>query len=163
MNHHYFQQHLICLAVLCNSQKYLYIQFGLTQFLLKRAQFNIEMRSTFQFQTRNVLFLLIVLIFSIAILTFPFLFLVEDGNEFYKPVAKERNVSEFNGISSIENSVGDAGRCYKSPKSVQDKSQRFIQYLDDILDGRTQPTPGKTIFFHETTCSNTSIININAK
>lgn len=142
---------------------YFYIEF-VPQFLFKRVHFNNEMWTTFQFQTRNVLLLFFVLIFSIAVLTFPFVYFVEDENEHYKPMAGVVDVGGFDEFTTSDDSVGgDIGRCYKFPKSFRDKNQRSIRYLDDILDGMEQPTPGTTIFFHETTCSNTSIISLNAK
>lgn len=38
-----------------------------------------------------------------------------------------------------------------------------VRYFEDILDSKWQPTPGKTIFFHETSCSKSGIVQLNAK
>lgn len=37
-----------------------------------------------------------------------------------------------------------------------------IEYFDDILNSKKQPSPGKAIFFHETGCHD-GIVNLNAK
>lgn len=38
-----------------------------------------------------------------------------------------------------------------------------IAYFEDIHEAKRQPTPGKTIFFHETSCSMTGVVQLNAK
>lgn len=55
--------------------------------------------------------------------------------------------------------MNDINRCYYKSSDSNDT----FRYFDDILDAETQPTPGKAIFFHETTCSRTGVVNLNAK
>lgn len=47
--------------------------------------------------------------------------------------------------------------CYKP--SVRNS----IRYFDDIADSPKQPQHGKSIFFHETTCSTNGIVELNSK
>lgn len=49
-------------------------------------------------------------------------------------------------------------RCYRLPII-----ERPIDYFEDILDAPKQPKSGKTVFFHETTCSTTGVVSLNAK
>lgn len=68
--------------------------------------------------------------------------------KFKIPSVDELEPKEFNSVN----------RCYKTPNE-----NSSINYFDDILDVEKQPKFGKAIFFHETTCSKTGIVNINAK
>lgn len=68
--------------------------------------------------------------------------------KFKIPSVDELEPKEFNSVN----------QCYKTPEG-----NSSISYFDDILDAENQPISGKAIFFHETTCSKTGIVNINAK
>lgn len=59
----------------------------------------------------------------------------------------------------IPSELNDISRCYYKSSDSNDS----FRYFDDILDAEKQPTPGKAIFFHETTCSKTGVVNLNAK
>lgn len=52
----------------------------------------------------------------------------------------------------------NVSRCYADPA---DESP--IAYFTDILDDDHQPTPGKAIFFLETSCSQSGIVKLNAR
>lgn len=65
-----------------------------------------------------------------------------------------QSVKKFYPLKFIVNGMN---RCYETSRN------KSINYFDDILDEIKQPTPVKTIFFHETTCSKTGIINLNSK
>lgn len=43
------------------------------------------------------------------------------------------------------------------------QSSGLINYFVDILDAKNQPTPGKSIFFHDTSHSPTQIVKLNAR
>lgn len=59
---------------------------------------------------------------------------------------------------------------YSNDKSGQsildiDKNQHFpyiINYFADILEAKKQPTPGHSIFFHETSWSTTGVVQLNS-
>lgn len=55
--------------------------------------------------------------------------------------------------------LNNISQCYFSTAKHADA----IKYFEDILDAKKQPTPGKAIFFHETGCSRSGIIKLNAK
>lgn len=76
--------------------------------------------------------------------------------------------------------MANARQCYRQPNTVSTVgsvvgfvssdngahsggSGDGIRYFEDILDNKWQPTPGKTIFFHETSCSKSGIVELNAK
>lgn len=40
---------------------------------------------------------------------------------------------------------------------------RTINFFEDVLESKRKPTPGRSIFFHETSCSHDGIINLNAR
>lgn len=52
--------------------------------------------------------------------------------------------------------------CYNRSISNTSSSASIV-YFDDILDAKKQPTSGKTIFFHETSCTQNGIVQINSK
>lgn len=70
------------------------------------------------------------------------------NNKFKIPSVDELEPKEFNNVN----------RCYKSPDP-----HSSIEYFDDILNSEQQPLPGQAIFFHETTCTKTGIVQLNAK
>lgn len=100
-----------------------------------------------------VRYLILAAIFLVIIVTI----LTADSSVLLKrnesvPSVVELEPSEFNRLS----------QCYKSP----DKSSHMISsinYFEDILDATVQPKQGETIFFHETTCTKTGIVQLNAK
>lgn len=47
--------------------------------------------------------------------------------------------------------------CYKNRHKFADL------LIDDIMENAKKPTPGKSIFFHETSCSADGLIRINAR
>lgn len=73
--------------------------------------------------------------------------------------------------------MANVSQCYRQPSTVTAAadsglndnggqgggSADSIRYFEDILDDKWQPTPGKTIFFHETSCSKSGIVELNAK
>lgn len=52
--------------------------------------------------------------------------------------------------------------CYNRSTSNTSSSAPIV-YFEDILDAKKQPIPGKTIFFHETSCTQSGIVQINSK
>ena len=57
------------------------------------------------------------------------------------------------------NILNDNNRCYYKSPDANDT----ISYLDNILDAEKRPKPGKAIFFHKTSCSETGVMKLNAK
>lgn len=93
---------------------------------------------------RCVFLLAIVLVFTVTILSESNIL----SSRWFFP-----SLEEFQPVKSSN----DINRCYKLPTDTS------IDYFEDILDGEKQPISGKTIFFHETTCSKTGIVKLNAK
>lgn len=52
---------------------------------------------------------------------------------------------------------GNISWCYKP------RVHSSIRYFDDISDAQKQPTRGKSVFFHETTCISNGIVKLNSK
>lgn len=52
---------------------------------------------------------------------------------------------------------GNISWCYKS------RVDNSIRYFDDVSDARKQPTRGKSVFFHETSCTKDGIVRLNSK
>lgn len=65
-------------------------------------------------------------------------------------------------VLRIENIINKKVLCYKAIE-LNGSSPTSIVYFEDILTAKKQPIPGKAIFFHETSCSETSIVKLNAK
>lgn len=63
---------------------------------------------------------------------------------------------------SIEQSMSTP-ECYKLSKSIKNDDEYSIKYLVDVMDAAEMPTPGKSIFFHETTCSKTGLVHLNSR
>ncbi|XP_031631936.1 lactosylceramide 4-alpha-galactosyltransferase-like [Contarinia nasturtii] len=97
---------------------------------------------------RYLLLLAIVLVIIITIFT--------DSSVLKKTEYTPNETDDFTPKPQRFENISD---CYKSPGN----KDNGIRYFDDILDAKIQPKPGKTIFFHQTTCSKTGIVKLNAK
>lgn len=53
--------------------------------------------------------------------------------------------------------------CYQHKEIDGSELNRSIALLDDILFSERQPRPGKSIFFHETSCSADNLVRLNAR
>lgn len=60
--------------------------------------------------------------------------------------------------------VKDAKQCFHL-KSINDDAYRtfHINFFDDMMESKKMPTPGKSIFFHETSCSTDGLVHLNAR
>lgn len=60
--------------------------------------------------------------------------------------------------------VENAKQCFHS-KSINDDAYRkfHINFFDDMMQSKKMPTPGKSIFFHETSCSTDGLVHLNAR
>lgn len=38
-----------------------------------------------------------------------------------------------------------------------------VVYFEDVLESKKHPTPGKSIFFHETSCATDGLVHLNAR
>lgn len=54
----------------------------------------------------------------------------------------------------------NAKQCFRRTTNGNDET---IKYFEDILLSRKTPTPGKTIFFHETSCSSNGVAQLNGR
>lgn len=96
---------------------------------------------------------LLILYFATVFVVIVFLSVTKQFGENIEP---ERKTTPNKDIYN-EMEVTSSNQCYVS------KNKSSVRYLDDILDAEKQPKTGKTIFFHETTCSETGIVAINSK
>lgn len=53
--------------------------------------------------------------------------------------------------------LNNISRCYRLPDRIS------VRYFVDIMDHEHRPTPGKSIFFHETSCTKTGIAKLNSR
>lgn len=58
--------------------------------------------------------------------------------------------------------VRKAKQCFKLNVSPN-VAVGSIQFFDDVIKSNRKPTPGKSIFFHETSCSKNGIVQLNAR
>lgn len=56
--------------------------------------------------------------------------------------------------------VRNAKQCFR-PKLPSNLGS--IKYFEDVMDSNKMPSPGKSIFFHETSCSKSGIVQLNAR
>lgn len=59
--------------------------------------------------------------------------------------------------------VTRAKQCFHLNAAVGDKIES-INFFEDVMESKRLPTPGKTIFFHETSCSKEDgLFHLNAR
>lgn len=58
-----------------------------------------------------------------------------------------------------ENTVAKAKKCFQ----FTDQNPGSIVFFEDVMQSKKQPTPGKSIFFHETSCTKDGLIHLNAR
>lgn len=63
---------------------------------------------------------------------------------------------------SLSSNVTKAKDCFRL-KSIDEAKKVSILPLEDVLESKRMPTPGKSIFFHETSCSRTGLVQLNAR
>lgn len=102
------------------------------------------MTAKFLYHLQCLLLLVFVLVLTVTILT---------GSNLLKRISFVPNFVEFQPVN-----LNKAAQCYRSPDH-----SNSINYFVDVLDAKIQPKIGQTIFFHETTCSETGIVHLNAK
>lgn len=61
--------------------------------------------------------------------------------------------------ASFSTDVTKAKECFRL-KSIEKSS---ILLFEDVMESKRMPTPGKSIFFHETSCSKTGLVQLNAR
>lgn len=74
-----------------------------------------------------------------------------------KQQSSDAQIDDGKFIKVIAIELNNISRCYKSP------DRKSIRYFADIMDNEHQPTSGKAIFFHETSCSKTGIAKLNSR
>lgn len=65
-------------------------------------------------------------------------------------------------ISSSSSNITKAKNCFRLDQSIDHANQK-IAYLENLIDSELKPTPGESIFFHETSCYKNGLINLNAR
>lgn len=56
--------------------------------------------------------------------------------------------------------VKNAKKCFQRSTKQDDST---ISYLIDLMESKKMPQKGKTIFFHETSCSKDGLVRLNAR
>lgn len=54
-------------------------------------------------------------------------------------------------------------KCFRRNYNFANVGEVAITLLEDIMESEKKPTPGKTIFFHETSCSKNGLVRLNAR
>lgn len=67
----------------------------------------------------------------------------------------EIRVGQRSELVNIE--LNNISRCYRLPY------RSSVRYFVDIMDHEHRPTTGKSIFFHETSCTKTGIAKLNSR
>lgn len=62
--------------------------------------------------------------------------------------------------TKIDEKIEKGKKCFKTPEEFYAGD---LEFLDDILISETQPTPQRSIFFHETSCFKNGIIDLTAR
>lgn len=54
-------------------------------------------------------------------------------------------------------------KCFRHKSVVETEANHAIIFLDDIMQAKKRPQKGRSIFFHETTCSENGLVRLNAR
>lgn len=66
--------------------------------------------------------------------------------------------------SILVTSTGEkAKQCFRRPVDIGPAAAPSIAYFPDLLRSARRPKMGKTIFFHETSCSGDGFVRLNAR
>lgn len=57
--------------------------------------------------------------------------------------------------------VARAKQCFQLNGIGDDLSS--INFFEDVMESKRKPTPGRSIFFHETSCSKDGLVHLNAR
>lgn len=58
--------------------------------------------------------------------------------------------------------IARAKQCFRlNTVNIDDIS--LINFFEDVMESKRKPTPGRTIFFHETSCSKDGLVHLNAR
>lgn len=58
--------------------------------------------------------------------------------------------------------IARAKQCFHLNAANGDEMSK-INFFDDIMESKRMPTPGQSIFFHETSCSKDGLVYLNAR
>lgn len=58
--------------------------------------------------------------------------------------------------------VSKAKDCFRLKESFSN-SQAGISFFEDVLESKRRPTPGMSVFFHETSCAKDGLVHLNAR
>lgn len=69
-------------------------------------------------------------------------------------------------VALLTNQRATLFQCYMDTKPLKKSEEKQLQSLEDVLYSEVKPTPGRSIFFHETRCHSPKkryILNLNAR
>lgn len=72
-------------------------------------------------------------------------------------ISNIQNLLVSKQVELVNIELNNVSECYRLP------NRKSINYFFDIMDHVQQPSPGKAIFFHETSCSKTGIAKLNSR
>lgn len=58
--------------------------------------------------------------------------------------------------------VERAKQCFYLDEAIGDDISS-INFFEDVMESKRMPTPGRSIFFHETSCSKDGLVHLNAR
>lgn len=58
--------------------------------------------------------------------------------------------------------VARAKQCFHLNAAIGDEISSII-FFEDVMESKRMPTPGRSIFFHETSCSIDGLVHLNAR
>lgn len=59
--------------------------------------------------------------------------------------------------------VARAKECFHLNAAAIGDDISSINFFEDVMESKRKPTPGRSIFFHETSCSKDGLIHLNAR
>lgn len=58
--------------------------------------------------------------------------------------------------------VARAKQCFRLNAAIGDEIST-IKFFEDVMEAKRKPRPGRSIFFHETSCSRDGTVHLNAR
>lgn len=59
--------------------------------------------------------------------------------------------------------VARAKQCFRLNSAAIGDDISSINFFEDVMESNRKPTPGRSIFFHETSCSKDGLVHLNAR
>lgn len=58
--------------------------------------------------------------------------------------------------------VERAKQCFRLTTALGDAIST-INFFEDVMESKRKPTPGRSVFFHETSCAKDGLVHLNAR